>query len=184
MRHRGTIQLESERLLLRRYTPEDAGAMYDNWASDGEVTRYLTWSPHASREATRQLLSAWEKAYAGDDVYHWALEIKATGELIGDISVVRLDETILEAELGWCMGRRWWGRGLMPEAGREVLRFLFEEVGANRVSAKHDVENQKSGRVMQKLGMAFEGVRRQGFRGNRGLVDVACYAILKSDFEA
>ncbi len=182
MRHVGTQVLETERLILRRYSLQDAPAMYANWASDPEVTRFLTWPPHASVEVSLQVLRQWEKSYESADTYHWALELKRTGEVIGDLAVMRVDESVAEAELGWCMGRRWWGKGLMPEAGRAVLGYLFRQAGFNRVCAKHDVENPKSGRVMQKLGMQREGMHRQAAINNRGLVDVVVYAILRSDF--
>lgn len=181
MRHLGTVRLQTERLILRRFTVEDAPAVYANWASDPEVTRYLTWPVHASAEVTGQLMALWTGEYEAPGTYNWALELKSTGELIGSLAVVRVNEAIGEAELGYCMGRRWWGRGLMPEAVREALRFLFDEVGFNRVCAGHDVENAKSGRVMQKAGMRFEGVHRQAGRNNRGIVDCAIFGMLKSD---
>ena len=112
---------------------------------------------------------------------HWGIVEKESGKLIGNISVVRLIEEIDAAELGWALGRAWWGRGIMPEAARAVLKFLFDEVGANRVYAGHDAENQKSGRVMQKIGMTYEGRQRAAGRNNRGVVDMDQYAILKGD---
>lgn len=182
MTHIGTRPLETERLILRRYTVEDAEQMFRNWAGDPVVTEYLTWPPHASVEVTKAVLADWVKRYAQPDVYHWGLELKQTGELIGDIAVMHVDEEILEGALGWCMGHAWWGKGLMPEAGRAVLRCLFEEAGFNRICATHDVANPKSGRAMQKIGMRFEGIGRQAGRNNRGIIDHAVYAILRSDF--
>ncbi len=182
MRHCGTKSLETERLVLRRYVAEDAPVMYANWANDPEVCRYMTWSPHESVDVSRGIIEQWVRDYENPSNYNWALELKETGKAIGSCSVVRIDESIDELELGWCMGRQWWGKGLMPEAARAILAFLFDEVGANRISAKHDVDNPKSGRVMQKIGMTFEGVRRQGFRGANGVRDTACYAILACDY--
>ena len=181
MNHKGTQTIETERLILRRFTLDDAPQMYANWASDPEVTRYLTWPAHASVEVTRMVISDWVKRYEQLDTYHWGLELKETGELIGDLALVRIDESIEEGEVGWCMGRAWWGRGLMPEAGRAMLKYLFDEVGFNRVMAKHDVNNPKSGRAMQKIGMLYEGTQRQAGRNNQGLVDHAMFAILRSD---
>lgn len=182
MNHVGTRRLETERLILRRYTVQDAPAMFRNWASDPEVTKYLTWPVHTSVEVTRGLIgNYWIPEYERSDTYHWGLELKQTGELIGDIAAVHIAEPIAEAELGWCMGRAWWGNGYMPEAARAVVNYLFDEAGFNRVMAGHDVDNPKSGRVMQKIGMSFEGVHRQAGRNNQGVVDMAFYAILKSD---
>ena len=182
MNHIGTHAIETERLILRRYVLEDAPMMFKYWASDAEVTKYLTWPPHASVDVTKQVIASWLESYEKPDTYHWGLVMKDTGELFGDISVVRIAEPILEAELGWCMGRAWWGNGYMPEAARAVMRVLFDEAGFNRVCATHDVENPKSGRVMQKIGMTFEGVSRQGGLNNRGIVDLARYALLRADF--
>lgn len=181
MNHVGTQGLETERLILRRYTVNDAAHMYKNWASDPEVTRYLTWPTHTSEDVTRAVLEDWVPKYEQPDTYHWGLELKSAGELIGDIAVVDIDEEVGEAGLGWCMGRAWWGQGLMPEAAKAVLRYLFDEAGFNRVFAKHDIENPKSGRVMQKIGMTYEGTHRRAGRNNRGIIDDVCYAILKSD---
>lgn len=183
MQHRGTQRLETERLILRRFTTEDAHDMFCNWASDPAVTEFLTWPTHASEDHTRRLLAQWEENYSRAEEYTWALQIRQTGEVIGSVSVVRLDEAIDEAELGWCIGVRWWGMGYVPEAAAAVRDYLFGAVGVNRLCAKHDVDNPKSGRVMQKIGMRIEGVRRQGSRNHRGLVDVACWAILKSEWE-
>ena len=181
MKQGGTARLETRRLILRPFTLEDAPAMYRNWASDGEVTRFLTWPTHPSEDATRRLLELWTSEYANPEVYNWGLELKQIGEVIGSLAVVRMNEAVSEAELGYCMGRAWWGQGLMPEAGRAVVDYLFDTVGFNRVCACHDTENPKSGRVMQKLGMRPEGVQRQAGRNNRGVVDMAVYAILRGD---
>ena len=181
MRHGGTKRLETERLVLRRFTVEDAPQMYANWASDPVVTEFLTWPTHDSVEVTRQVLTSWVEGYARPDAYNWALELKESGEVIGSLSVVRADDDIAELELGWCMGRAYWGRGLMPEAAAAVVGYLFDEVGANRICAKHDVNNPKSGRVMEKIGMRLEGVHRQAGRNNKGVVDLAVHAVLASD---
>ena len=87
-------------------------------------------------------------------------------------------------ELGYCIGKRWWGRGLMTEAVRAVVGYLFAEVGVRRVCAQHDTENPASGAVMRKAGMTKDGVLRQGGRNNRGIVDTAVYSILREEWAA
>lgn len=74
--------------------------MYQNWASDQEVVKYLTWPVHSSAEATRALLGNWAQRYENPDVYNWGIEWKESGELIGSISVVQIRERVLETSLG------------------------------------------------------------------------------------
>jgi RimJ/RimL family protein N-acetyltransferase len=107
---------------------------------------------------------------------------KEDGTVIGSISAVKLDENINAAEIGYCLGRAYWGRGIMPEALRAVMDYLFDEAEVNRIAAYHDVNNPRSGRVMQKAGMQYEGTHRQAGKNNRGICDLVCYAALRSDF--
>ena len=183
MEHKGTKRLETQRLILRPFTMEDAQAMYRNYASDSEVTKYLTWPVHADVEATKELLRQWTAQYAKPDFYQWAIELKELGEVIGGISVVALREEYQSAEVGWCIGRRWWSRGLTTEAAAALLAYLFEEVGFARVTSRHDPNNPASGRVMQKIGLRYEGTLRHCDRNNQGIVDTACYGLSRSEYE-
>ena len=181
MKKIGTKRLETNRLTLRRFTAADAEEMYRNWASDPEVTRFLTWPCHASAEATAALLESWVENYRDGDCFNWAIEFKENRSVIGNISVVKLDETVNAAEIGYCLGRAYWGRGIMPEALRAVMDYLFDEAEFNRIAAYHDAYNPKSGRVMQKAGMKYEGTQRQAGKNNQGICDIVCYAALRSD---
>ena len=182
MNKTGTQILQTERLILRPFTPEDAEGMYRNWASDPEVTRYLTWPAHSSADVTQMLLRDWVSRYENGDYFNWAIGWKENGQIIGNISVVNMIEEIEAAEIGYCMSRSFWGRGVMPEALRAVEGYLFETVGVNRIAASHDARNPKSGRVMEKAGMKLEGILRQGGKNNQGVCDVVWHAILRSDW--
>ena len=183
MEHKGTVWLETDRLILRRFTMEDTGAMYRNYASESSVTTYLTWPRHSSPEVTQELLTQWTTQYVFRDFYQWAVELREIREVIGSISVVGWQKEVDCAELGWCIGSRWWGRSLVPEAAAAVVRYLFENVGVLRIAARCDIENPRSARVMEKIGMSYEGTLRASGRNNRGIVDMLCYGILKSDYE-
>lgn len=176
MRHTGTQTIATERLTLRRFTIEDAENMYYNWASDPEVTRYLTWQPHKSVEETAEILQQWEAGYSKNEFYQWAIELNDIEQPIGSISVVSLNEDVQSAELGYCIGKSWWHQGYTTEAVEAAVRFLLAEVGAGRVWAQHDVANPNSGEVMKKAGMDYEGTLRQSTRNNQGIVDAAVYA--------
>ena len=185
MNHLGTKRLETERLILRRGTVEDAGAMFRNWASDPEVTKYLTWPTHEKEDVSAAVLADWVKRWENPDCYLWMIELKELGEPIGSISVVdTIDEKIQAAEIGYCIGRRWWHQGVVSEALRRVMDFLFDEVGVQRVSARHDPHNPHSGAVMRKCGMKYEGTQRRADWNNQGICDTAIYALLKDERRA
>lgn len=128
------------------------------------------------------IISGWIKAYEDGTNFNWAIEERETGTLIGNIAAVEHDEATDTAVIGYCMSKNYWGRGIMPEALKAVMNYLFNEVGVNRIAAYHDVNNPKSGRVMQKAGMNFETVLPQGGRNNQGIYDKACYGITKEEW--
>ncbi len=180
MQHKGTVRLETNRLILRPFKLEDAETVFKNWASDDEVTKFLTWQTHATVEDSKEFMEFCVNGYQEKDCYQWGMELKDTQELIGNISVVKVNEEIDGVELGWVIGRSFWGKGYTAEAAKEVIRFLIEEVGANRVAARYDTNNPNSGRVMEKAGMKYEGTLRQGDRNNQGIVDCVYYSIAAS----
>ena len=112
--HKGTQTITTDRLILRRFQVDDAQAMYNNWANDERVTRFLTWVPHESCEITRQILESWCAAYENLNSYNWVIEFEGT--IVGNISVVRISEASECAELGYCMGFDYWRKDIMPEA--------------------------------------------------------------------
>lgn len=181
MKHLGTVRLETPRLILRRFTKEDGQAMFDNWCSDDEVTKYLTWPTHKNIDDTMCFLNYLLNGYSDDAFYQWGIELKDNHELIGNISIVEISEKAECVELGWVLARKHWGQGYMGEAANRLLDFFFDEVGAQCVCAIHDVNNPKSGRVMQKIGMKYEGTLRAAKTNNQGIVDCARYSILKNE---
>lgn len=182
MTHRGTQPLETARLILRPFTSEDGPVMFRNWCGDPEVTKYLTWPTHPDAEISAALARDWAEKSASPDFYSWAMVLKSLGEPVGSISVVQaIDPRIQSAEVGYCMGRAWWGQSLMTEAFARVIGFLFDEVGVNRVCARHDPRNPASGAVMRKCGLRYEATLRQADWNNQGICDVAIYALTREE---
>ncbi|MCI5841411.1 MAG: GNAT family N-acetyltransferase [Clostridium sp.] len=182
MKNCGTQRIETDRLILRRYVIEDADAMYKNWAPDSEVTKFLTWQPHSSVEVSRGIIENWLKEYSDKKYYQWAIVLKDNGnEPIGDISVGQMNEDISMVHIGYCLGRAWWRRGIMSEALKAVMHFMFDTVEVNRVESRHDPMNPNSGKVMQKCGMKYEGTLRSADRNNQGICDACYYALLRSE---
>jgi ribosomal-protein-alanine N-acetyltransferase len=168
--HKGTQTIETMRLILRRFQLKDAKDMFDNWASDPLVCRYLSWGPHRELEDSRKRIVNWINNYGNENFYLWAIELKSDHTLIGSISLEISNEIDQSCEVGYCIGKSYWNRGIMTEALRAVMHYLFFEVGYIRIQAKHDVLNTASGKVMQKAGMHFAkteyhvGTRRDGSR--------------------
>lgn len=179
MNHLGTVTLETQRLLLRRFSVDDAQAMYVNWASDPEVTRYLTWPTHQSTMDSKGILEDWVSHYREADYYQWAIVPKDNdNQPIGSIAVVAHDNQVEKATVGYCIGRSWWHQGITSEALKAVIDYLLVEVGMRRVDAYHDPRNPHSGNVMKKCGMAYEGTLRASDRNNQGVCDACWYSIL------
>lgn len=183
MEHLGTKTIETERLLLRPLTLEDAPAMFTNWVTDQDVARYVTWDTHTSLEETRELLSLWVKQYDQPDCYIWGMVIKETGELIGTFAFTGVSDRDQVAELGYAIGKNWWNQGYTTEAGRAILSFAFDQVRLNRIQAVHDVRNPASGRVMEKLGMTHEGTIRQARLVKGQFVTIALYGMLTEEWQ-
>ena len=182
MRHCGTQKIETERLILRQFTVDDAQAMYENWASDPEVTKYLTWPMHTSVGVSKAVLEDWAESYGQDNYYQWAIVLKEHGsDPIGSISAVHMNDDADVVHIGYCIGQKWWHQGITSEALKAVMDFFFDEVGANRVEARHDPRNPHSGMVMQKCGMKYEGTLRSSDRNNQGICDASYYALLRSE---
>ena len=176
MKHLGTQTLATDRLTLRRFTIEDVEPMYYNWASDEAVTKYLTWPAHTDTNVTEEVLKSWIDQYDNKDFYQWAIELNDLEQPIGSIGAVKVDDNIDAVEIGYCIGKEFWNQGYTTEALEEVIRFFTGEVGATRVSARHDVANPLSGKVMEKAGMKYEGTCLKADRNNTGIVDISIYA--------
>lgn len=182
MRKLGSIELETKRLLLRRFVVEDAKAMFENWASDRDNLKYVTWDPHPNPQVTQASIERWLLHYQEENTYKWAICKKDDPtQVIGDISVVSQNPQKELCEVGYILGKNFWGQGLMTEALQTVLHFLLVEVGFKEIQAKYVSLNPASGRVMEKAGMQYlatlpNAVARKGYVG-----DQIIYTIHSSD---
>jgi [ribosomal protein S5]-alanine N-acetyltransferase len=153
MKHKGTILIETDRLILRKFKSTDSSDMFKNWGSDDNVTKYLSWQTH-----------------------------KDINEVIGTISILKLENIHYACEIGYCISSRYWNKGIIIEAFKSIIKCLFEEVGFNRICAKNDINNVASGKVIQKCRMIYEGTLREvQFRNNK-FWSLAVYSILKKEW--
>lgn len=182
LNHKGTIKIETDRLILRRFSIDDASSMFNNWASDPDVCKYMRWTPHKNKEETKKILSDSLDSYNKEFFYKWAITLKE-GEPIGSIGLFVVNENDLCGDVAYCIGRKYWGQGIVTEALKAILSFAFEIVGFNRIETYHSINNPASGRVMQKSGMIFEGLAKQKYKSIFGFEDSNMYSIIKEDFK-
>ena len=183
MNHKGTIRIETKRLILRKFQHADSDFAYKNWMSEDVVTRFLRWPSHERKETSKEVLASWISQYQKKNFYQWAIELKEIHQPIGSISVVNQDEIVEKVHLGYCIGSQWWNQGITSEALQAIISFFFQEVKVNRIESQHDPENPNSGKVMEKCGMKYEGQLRQNDWNNQGLVDACVYSLLREEWQ-
>lgn len=150
------ITLETDRLILRPFEYSDATDMFEKWASDDEVTKYLTWNTHKSIDETNNIISLWINQYEKPERINFAIVLKDTLELIGGIDVVGYLDGI--PVIGYVLSRKYWNNGYMSEACKKVVEFLFNK-GYNKIRIDAVVENIASNKIIQKCGgILFETI--------------------------
>jgi [ribosomal protein S5]-alanine N-acetyltransferase len=172
--------LETERLLLRKITVEDAEDMFV-YGSNPEVSTYVTWNKHQTLSDTKEFIDFILNQYEAGRIAPWGIEDKETGRLIGTIDFVSWNTNHHFAEIGYVIARDYWGKGITTEAAEALIRFGFEKMDLVRIQARCFVENIGSERVMEKVGMSFEGIIRKGMLIKGKHWDLNMYSILKEE---
>ena len=162
------ITLESDRLLLRPLVSGDEEMMFRNWTNDPEVCRFLSWEPHGDISVTRAFLNYSLERYNDPKTIRFGIVHKPDGQLIGTIDVIEFFEG--EAvEIGYCMGKAYWGKGIMTEAVGLVAAKL-KELGYSRLRIVAAVANIGSNRVAQKNGLALICTEKREMRRKPGVI--------------
>jgi [ribosomal protein S5]-alanine N-acetyltransferase len=173
--------IETDRLLLRKITLNDANDMFE-YASDPQVSEYTMWSTHSSIEDTKYFLKSLLKMYKRRELVDWGIVHKAENKFIGTCGFVEWRMTHSRAEIGYTLSRKYWGEGYMTEAVNAVIDFGFREMLLNKIQARCEVNNIASARVMEKAGMQLEGILRQQIFVKGRYWDLKTYSILKEEF--
>lgn len=174
--------LETERLILRKLVMADAIDMF-RYASEPAVSRFMPWGVHKTIEDTKEFLAFILKAYEQQKKLTWAIELKATGQMIGTIDYVNWLPKRFKAEIAYTLSHEYWGQGLMREAADGLLAFGFDQMGLNKVEAPIMLDNVQSRRLAEKLGMQQEGIARDHMVIKGEFVDLAMYTILKREYK-
>lgn len=173
-------ELSTERLILRRMMVGDCYDMYE-YASNAGVTRFLTWNPHPDLEYTKEYLQYISNHYRLGDFYDWAVILREENKMIGTCGFTRFQTHHDCGEIGYVINPAYRGRGIACEAVRAVLRFGFLKLGLHRIEAKYIDGNEASRRVMEKVGMTFEGLRRDEMYIKGGYRNIGVCSILRDE---
>ena len=174
--------LETDRLILRRMTMRDAADVF-LYSKDEEVARHVLWSAQKDVSEAKEYLRCMARRYRNDEPSSWGIIEKKTNRLVGTIGYMTFSEENNSVEVGYSLARWLWNGGYMTEALSCVIEYTFDVMEINRIEAQHEITNPASGRVMEKCGMSKEGVLRQRLYNKGKYVDVALYAIVKSDYD-
>ena len=174
--------LESERLILRRLFDSDAEDIFE-YASDPEITKYVTWEYHKSIDDTHTWLKTSLAQYENiEHSFNWGIILKQTNKLLGTIGLYNLNETHSKVEMGYVMSKLSWNKGYTTEAVCAVLKFAFENMNLNRIFAQCEPANTGSARVLEKAGMTFEGILRNNMFLKGSYRDHKVYSILRKEY--
>jgi [ribosomal protein S5]-alanine N-acetyltransferase len=172
---------ETKRLRLQPATLADAADAFESYTSDPEVPRYMTWRPHRKLAETEQFLRRCEDVWRERLAFTWSLRLKSDGSFAGMLEA-RVERH--SVNIGYVLARHLWRRGLMSEAVGGLVQWAMSHPGVYRIWAVCDVDNVASARLLQSVGMQFEGtLRRWLIHPNMSEAprDCLCYAAVKSD---
>ncbi len=176
-------ELTTQRLTLRRLMVLDTEDMYE-YAGRPDVTKYLTWLPHPDRDYTREYLQYLGNRYAAGMFYDWAVVYEPDCKMVGTCGFTSFNCSSDSAEVGYVLNPAYWGKGIATEALLRVLQFGFEELGLHRIEAKFIEGNDRSRHVMEKVGMTFEGVMREGMLIKGAYRNIGICSILASEWQS
>ena len=175
--------LTTTRLQLRNFAASDAEGI-ERLLGDYEVAKYTARVPHPYPQgAAAKWIEHQASEYADGRAINWAIMLRVQNQLVGSIGVC-LASAQQRGELGYWIGRPYWGSGIATEAVGAIIRFAFTELPLRRITAEHLARNPASGRVLAKNGLQLEGVLREHFVRDGAVHDVHSYGLLRSEWEA
>ena len=174
--------IETERLVLRPFTLKDA-ADVQRLAGDRDIASTTLRIPHPYEDGmAQQWIGTHQEQFEKGQQHQFAITLQLDGTLIGGLGLVT-DQTHALGELGYWIGKPYWNQGYATEAAARVLRYGFEVLSLNRIFAAHYTRNPASGRIMEKIGMTYEGCLRQHVNKWGVFEDLAHYGVLRSEYD-
>ncbi|MBM6384229.1 MULTISPECIES: GNAT family N-acetyltransferase [Paenibacillus] len=173
-------EFETERLLLRRLTLDDTEDYYA-FASDPRVSEQTLWNCHETVDDSVQYIQRALDNYETKSVYLWGFVRKDTGHLIGRGGIFHFNELMQSASLGYAIASKEWNKGIAAEAMQPIVHYCFQELDCNRLEGRCNAGNIGSARVMEKLGMSYEGLLRKQLKIKGVFTDQKLYSRIRDD---
>lgn len=178
----GTKEIETDRLLLRKIKESDYICAYNNWCNDKEVAKYVTWDIYKDISVTKEFFRERANSY-NNDIFRWIIEYKENNEVIGTIDASIKHNNYCSCEIGYALSKKYWNKGIMTEALKSVIKYMFEECDINLIYGRFLKDNIGSGKVMKKSGLRYECVLRDRFFDKDGKIqDIVVYFISKNEY--
>lgn len=174
--------LETKRLILRKITYDDVDDIF-KYASNPIVAKFVVWNSHTSQKDSENFVKISEEQFHNRLSIIWGIELKETKKLIGSIDLRGWQSEHNCGEMGYAISEKYWNKGLVTEAMKEVIRFGFECLGLSRMEAHCEEENIGSWRVMEKCGLKYEGTLREKVLIKEKYCSMKVYSILKKEWE-
>ncbi|MCH5348693.1 MAG: GNAT family N-acetyltransferase [Oscillospiraceae bacterium] len=179
MQHTGTKSFETERLICRPFIAEDYEDMFRNWAADPKIQIEYGEPVYSTVQEVKKLLARYIDGYKNPDFYRWAIVERSSGENIGQIAFCKVYSDCRTAEIEYCIGQSFWGKGYAGEALSGLIDFTFKNTDFIKLEAYHRIENIKSGRVLEKSPMHVTDTVERFVRENVLPEGEVCYCINK-----
>lgn len=178
----GIQTIETERLILRRFSYSDAFDMLKYWINDPLVQFMYSEPIYVNNQEVSELLNQYISSYEKIDYYRWAIILKETNECLGQIAFFLVDNKNHFSEIEYCISRTFQKKGLATEATKAVMKFGFENVNFHKIQICHKENNIASQKVIEKCGFKYEGTLRDFFYHDGKYLDRLYYSLLKEEW--
>lgn len=175
--------IRAGRVRLRWLTDADVPALFVIFG-DAEVMRYWSQGPFANVDEAREYLSRIRECFTKRDLFQWGIELNDAPGVIGTCTLAQLDSRNRRAEVGFALARTHWGKGYISEVLPAIIRFAFDELELQRLTADADPRNLGSVRALERAGFVREGYLRQHYRLYGEVQDAIIFGLLRSEYRA